>query len=130
MTANSPLVLRIRLSSFGASKVKNEHASSNTKTTSITSYPSSMPASAISSEFKKRPSGMSKEMRRERNRITARESRDRKAMYIVQLEAEVNRLNERVSKLENDISRNTSFIMMDDCPVLLNPEQMGFFDAP
>ena len=51
-------------------------------------------------------------------------------MYIVQLEAEVNRLNERVAKLENDISRNTSFIMMDECPMLLNPEQMGFFDAP
>jgi hypothetical protein len=67
---------------------------------------------------------MSKEMRRERNRITARESRDRKANYIVRLEAEVKRLNERVVQLEND--RGVYPFM--DAPMLLSPEQMGFFD--
>lgn len=66
---------------------------------------------------------MSKEMRRERNRITARESRDRKANYIVRLEAEVKRLNERVVQLENGVS----YPFMD-APMLLSPEQMGFFD--
>ena len=71
-------------------------------------------------------------MRRERNRITARESRDRKALYIVKLEAEVGRLNERVAKLEHDIAYSRSFAMVEeDCfgPMQLNPDQMGFFDA-
>ena len=47
---------------------------------------------------------MSKEMRRERNRITARESRDRKAAYVTQLESEVQRLNERVAQLEYQVA--------------------------
>ena len=85
---------------------------------------------------------MSKEMRRERNRITARESRDRKAAYIVQLEAEVRRLNEQVHQLEYDLSTTRSatgnpFIFPDDShdtiitssSLLLSPEQMGFFDS-
>lgn len=49
-------------------------------------------------------------MRRERNRITARQSRDRKAAYIMQLEMDVNRLNERVAQLEYDMT--TRSIMM------------------
>ena len=73
---------------------------------------------------------MSKEMRRERNRITARESRDRKAMYITALEDEVRRLNDRVRQLEHSLTTSSSFIMVEDCgPVQLNPEHMGFFDA-
>jgi hypothetical protein len=52
-------------------------------------------------------------------------------MYIVKLEAEVQRLNERVAKLEHDIAGSSSFIMVEDCgpTMLMNPEQMGFFDA-
>ena len=76
---------------------------------------------------------MSKEMRRERNRITARESRDRKAAYIVQLEADVQRLNDRVAQLEYDLGNLTvnhnPFTCMEDMPLLLSPDQMGFFDA-
>jgi hypothetical protein len=94
---------------------------------------------------------MSKEMRRERNRITARESRDRKAAYIVQLEAEVRQLNERIAQLEYDMAKggggsdhhansthNTFFSMYsaDDTSMLsssssllmASPEHMGFFD--
>lgn len=81
---------------------------------------------------------MSKEMRRERNRITARESRDRKAAYIVQLEAEVKRLNERVAQLEYDLKSATNpfvyccdeslLAMNPSSSLLLSPEHMGFFD--
>jgi hypothetical protein len=72
---------------------------------------------------------MSKEMRRERNRITARESRDRRANYIVQLEAQVKLLNERVAHLECEITRGATCPLFMDNPMLLSPEQMGFFDG-
>ena len=73
---------------------------------------------------------MSKETRRERNRITARESRERKAAYVVQLEADIQRLNDRVAQLEYDLSRTAPnpFIYQDESAMLLSPEQMGFFD--
>jgi len=69
---------------------------------------------------------MSKETRRERNRITARESRERKAAYVVQLEAE--RLNDRVAQLEYDLARAAPnpFLYQDE--LLMSPRQMGFFD--
>jgi hypothetical protein len=71
-------------------------------------------------------------MRRARNRITARESRDRRAAYILQLENDVKQLNERVAQLESDLARSnptTSFMIDYSNPVLLSPEQMGFFDV-
>ena len=89
---------------------------------------------------------MSKEMRRERNRITARESRERKTAYIVQLESEVRQLNERIAQLEYDLAKggvpnhhhnNNPFHSMystDDAMIssssllLSSPEHMGFFD--
>jgi hypothetical protein len=88
---------------------------------------------------------MSKEMRRERNRITARESRDRKATYIMQLEAEVKQLNERISQLEYDMAKgggsdhtnhNTLYsmysaddtMMISSSLLMASPEHMGFFD--
>jgi hypothetical protein len=75
---------------------------------------------------------MSKEMRRERNRITARESRERKATYILELEMEVRRLNERIARLENDtLCCNRHIMTIDDMlpyPPTMNPEHMGFFD--
>ena len=73
---------------------------------------------------------MSKETRRERNRITARESRERKAAYVVQLEADIQRLNDRVAQLECELSRAAPnpFLFHDESSLLLSPEQMGFFD--
>jgi hypothetical protein len=70
---------------------------------------------------------MSKEMRRERNRITARESRDRRASYIAHLETEIGRLNERVAQLEIEVTRAGAATYMDGS-MLLSPAQMGFFD--
>ena len=71
---------------------------------------------------------MSKETRRERNRITARESRERKAAYVVQLEADIQRLNARVAQLEYDLARAAPnpFLYQDE--LLMSPRQMGFFD--
>jgi hypothetical protein len=94
---------------------------------------------------RRRPPGMSKEMRRERNRVTARESRDRKAAYVAQLESEVRMLSERVAQLEYDLTTRSiaassypssfSFGFCDELAMaassacsMLSPEQMGFFD--
>ncbi len=132
MTVNSPLVLRIRLNSSDRSKAMIAHVGSNTKTISNASFPSLKTACVNSSGNRKKPSGMSKEMRRARNRITARESRDRRAAYILQLENDVKQLNERVAQLESDLARSnptTSFMIDYSNPVLLSPEQMGFFDV-
>jgi len=73
---------------------------------------------------------MSKETRKERNRITARESRERKAAYVVQIEVENQRLSDRVAQLEYDLSRAAPnpFIYQDESATLLSPRQMGFFD--
>ena len=81
---------------------------SSTKTTSSAFCQSSKAVCCEGSERRKKPSGISKDTRRERNRITARESRDRKAMYIVQLETDVMRLNERVAQLEFELLLVTS----------------------
>ena len=92
-------------------------------------------------------------MRRERNRITARQSRDRKAAYIMQLEMDVNRLNERVAQLEYDMTtrsimmtgtttftttaatpcnsnsnNNNPFSLFTDDNLGIDHEAMGFFD--
>ena len=111
MTANSPIVLRIHLKSSDNPKKKeamNALEISSTKTTSSAFCQSSKAVCCEGSERRKKPSGISKDTRRERNRITARESRDRKAMYIVQLETDVMRLNERVAQLEFELLLVTS----------------------
>ena len=113
MTVKSPIVLRIRLKSSDKPKAMDALEISSTKTTSSAFCPSSKAACPVSSEHKKRPPGVSKDMRRERNRITARESRDRKAAYIAQLEMDVKRLNERVAQLEYDLT--TRSLMNSNC---------------
>ncbi len=153
MTANSPIVLRIHLKSSERPKAMSAPATSSTRTTSSASCASSKAACTASFAPRKRPSGMSKEMRRERNRITARESRDRKAAYVAQLETEVRRLNERVAQLEYDLathsmsSTTTTTTLFSSCPSFFcddlgghtphphHPDQMittamigGFFD--
>jgi len=83
--------------------------------------------------LRKKPSGTSKETRRERNRITAKESRERKATYVLQLEDDVRRLNERIVQLEYELTRSAPnpFLLYQEDPaavMLLSPDQMGFFD--
>ena len=89
---------------------------------------------------------MSKETRRERNRITAKESRERKVKHIAELEEDLKHAKERVAQLEyeasgicpiksDDIIRQQQqaasdvfFIHTSQGYQQLNPEQMGFFD--
>ena len=84
--------------------------------------------------LRKKPSGTSKETRREKNRITAKESRERKAAYVLQLEEDVQRLNERIVQLENELTTRSApnpFLLYQEDPaavMLLSPDQMGFFD--
>ena len=130
MSARPPIMLRIHLKPSQPKKpVSNE----------------AQPQRILQEEEatrRRRPPGMSKELRRERNRITARESRDRKAAYVAQLESEVRMLSERVAQLEYDLTtRSTaapshpSFGFCDELAMIassacsmLSPEQMGFFD--
>ena len=91
--------------------------------------------------------GMTKETRRERNRITAKESRERKEKYITELEKSLQQAKERIAQLEyeasgicpiksEDILRQQQqqaasdifFIHTSQGYQQLNPEQMGFFD--
>ncbi len=133
MTVTSPLVLRIHLKSSDRPKGMSVQCGLSTKTTSNASCPSSTTVCNKSYDSRKKPSGTSKETRRERNRITARESRDRKAAYVSQLEEDIKRLNERVSQLESElihVAPNPFLYTSDTTTLMLSPDQMGFFDCP
>ena len=90
---------------------------------------------------------MSKETRKERNRVTAKESRERKVKYITELEQNLQQAKERIAHLEYEASgicpiksedlirqqqqqaaSDVFFIHTSQGYQHLNPEQMGFFD--
>ena len=62
----------------------------------------------------------------------AKESRERKAAYVLQLEDDVRRLTERIAQLEHELTRTAPnpFFYQDEsshAALLLSPDQMGFF---
>ena len=165
MTVSSKTALKIRLKLSDMSKEKKPRKGSSTKETSNSSSKKSKPAAPSSSSpttttdaekpqeppAKQQRKGMSKETRRERNRITAKESRDRKVKYIAELENSLHQAKDRIAQLEYEASGICPIkrediiqqqVQQQQTPDIffihtsqgsgyyqqLNPEQMGFFD--
>ncbi len=129
MTVTSPLVLRIHLESSDRPKGMSVQCGLSTKTTSnVLSELDNCLQQELRLQEKK-----SKEKRRERNKITARESRDSKAAYVSQLEEDIKLLNERVSHLESElmhVAPNPFLNTSDTTTLMLSPDQMGFSYCP
>ena len=111
VTVNSPLISKTPSRLFGSCLVTITPINSNTKTmfkSSLTKLNSVNPSCLEEiAELTKRQ----KEIRKEKNRITAKLSRDRKNAYIHSLETMLQTANTKIEALENELSSACTQVM-------------------
>ena len=77
------------------------------------------------------PTAESAQLRREKNQASARQSRQRRVAYTLQLELSLRNATELIRSLETEILRlRAESLLTDGCMLsqaLLDPTQMGFY---
>ena len=103
VTVNSPLTSKTPSRLFGPCLVTITPISSNTKTTFKSSLTKSNSVNPSCLEEIAELTKRQKEIRKEKNRITAKLSRDRKNTYIHNLEAMLQTANAKIESLEKEL---------------------------